>query len=391
MSHLSANSHGITARLRLVFCAAVWFLASNVWGSDFGATVEKTGLLTRDVYSLGGTVVMNAKIQGDATAVGVWVDVGDEIGADLLAIGANVHINAIVKDDVRAAGGAVILANEVGDDAVIAGRQVSIDRSAVIHGRGLFAADSIDIDGKIDGNLHVAARTVRVRGEIVGNSSITAERIEIAPGALLRGGLVYTSADDIEIAPDAQILGTVSRTGEAAPRWRLPDLPWQIFFGMSTYFAAAILVLLLPRFTGRASQIVRTAPFRSLGVGALVFFFVPLLAAALALSAIGVWLSAMFFSAWLLGIISGYLISILGIADYVLREARGGSSPSLALRLGAAAIVIVVVTLLSWMPFVYVLLTLCFILFGQGAVWRIALDRTTPEIVKPASGSTNSI
>jgi hypothetical protein len=352
---------------------------------DFGATVEKSGLYTRDLYAAGGTVVVHARVRGDVTAVGGWVDIADEVAGDVLAIGGNVLLNARVIDDVRAAGHTIILTNQVGDDAVLLGNRVAIDRGAVIHGRGLFAAETVEIDGRIERNLHVAARTVRLRGEIVGDSHITAERLEIAPGAILRGDLVYTSAEPAQVPADAQVLGRVTRSSEPAPRWRLPELPWRVFFGVSVFFTAAVLMFVLPGATASAGQQLRHAPLRALGVGALAIGAVPILAAALGVSALGVWLALLLVAAWFMSIIGGYVVALIGVSDLALRELRGGAAPRTVYRLAALAAILAVVVVLSWMPFIFALMSLALIFLGAGALWLHAFGASRQTMHKTAA------
>ncbi len=360
-SHFAA----LLALLPALFCGAAR-------AGDFGATVEKEGLLTRDAYALGGTAVVHATVKGDVTAVGAVVDVANEIFGDVLAIGGRLNLNARVHDDVRAAGGTVVLNGQIGDDAVLLGDHVIVDRGAIITGRGLLAGKTVEINGRVQGNLHVAAHSVVVRGEIVGDADIMADWIEIAPGARVRGNLVYTSAHDIQRSADSQLLGTVTHSGADAPRWRLPDLNARVFMGVSVFFTAAVLVLLLPRATSAVARRLVAAPWPALGAGVLAIFITPVLGFLLMLSAIGVWLALIFSAAWVLAIVAGYVIAVLSIADVALRELRGPETPRIPFRLAAVAVVLAILTALSWMPFVYFIATGALVAFGTGALCRVA-------------------
>jgi cytoskeletal protein CcmA (bactofilin family) len=365
--------HPLGAALLFAAC-----LAPAAGAQEFGATVEKSGTHSRDLYVAGGTVIVHADVRGDVVAVGGWLDVADRVSGDVLAIAGNVLINAAVSDDVRAAAHTVTVTGEIGDDAVLLGNRVVLDRGAVIHGRGLIAADTLEIDGRIERNLHVAARTVVLRGEIVGDSRITAERLELAPGALIRGDLVYTSAEPVVVSDGAEVRGATRRTGEPAPRWRLPELPWRIFFGVSLFFTAAVLMFVLPGVTASASQQLRHAPLRTLGVGALAILAAPLIAVALALSAVGAWLALLLFATWIIAIVGGYAVALIGISDLILRELGGKSTPRIAYRLATLAVTLLVVTAFSWMPFIFVLVSLTLSAAGVGTLWLKAFGSAPP-------------
>ena len=118
----------------------------------------------------------------------------------------------------------------------------------------------------------VGAGTVTVDGSVDGNVRIDVEQLTVADGATIGGDLTYSAAQSAAIAPGATICGQTERLAIARPRPTDDDRPGRrchhrLATGMlvAMLLVGAVLILLFPGFSQRASQSLSKAPLAERG------------------------------------------------------------------------------------------------------------------------------
>lgn len=347
-----------------------------------GASVRPAGPVDGDFIGFGGRVVVDQAVKGDALLAGGAVEVRAPIGDDLRAAGGDVRLDASVGGEFDAAGGNVVLAAsaQVAQGAAIAGGQVTIE-------------------GRITGPLKVSAQRVVVNGEVTGDVRLLAERVELGPKARIGGALSHASRVFLR-ADGAVVAGTVSRDesgeqGEAAPprapaqdrmwhgRYSGPSWVGGAFGYLGLLAAAAVFVLVFPKFTRDAPDTIRTSPWMSLAVGLGVLAGVPLLAVVLILTLLGIPLGLAALSLYPLMLLLGYLTGVLFVAQRGRAALRRDGTASFKSTMAFTALALLLLMLVAWLPMVGALVIFVTTIAGLGAC-VLTWQRRRPATASPA-------
>lgn len=124
---------------------------------DVNAPVE--GLITA-----GGTINVDAPVNGNVIALGGTITINAPVEGDVIAAGGTININGDIGGKLVAAGGTINVNNGIGTNAVMAGNTVSIAQGATIGRDAMISGGQVSSSGTIEGNLTVRARTFENTG-----------------------------------------------------------------------------------------------------------------------------------------------------------------------------------------------------------------------------------
>lgn len=247
--------------------------SSQVIEGDFygmGESITLSGMAERDVYALGGTVTINAPVNEDLTVGGVAV-----------------HLHGTIGDDVRVLGGEVIVAEPITDDLVVVGGRVTVLSTAKVGGDVIFFGGELILDGPVEGTIYGIGEAFRINAYVGGNVDIQGDStLTLGDRAQIAGNITYTSATELMRAPNAVVMGTVSRAEkrpiEEIPLHRLLIINLMViaFSGLSLFFVLRTRTEKLLRVFGDGY-----GRFGLTGLG--MFLALPLVAIILLVSGIG--------------------------------------------------------------------------------------------------------
>jgi cytoskeletal protein CcmA (bactofilin family) len=333
----------------------------------------------RNIYAAGGQVRPAGPVEGDFVAAGGRVIVDQPVKGDVAVGGGSVDVRAPVGDDVRAAGGDVSIDSTVGGELFATGGSVTLAKAArVAQGAKLYGGN-VTIDGKVDGGLDVGAQKITLNGEVDGDARLAAEQIELGPNARITGALRYTSPSELKKAEGATIGGTVTREERAVERRReRADRHWQgsmrvpfwgrlVFTFLALLACAAVFLLVLPGFAIRTSDTVKASPGLALALGFGTLVAVPVLAVLLFITLLGIPLGLTVLALYPVLLLAGYVVGVLFIARLAQTAMRKDAPASFALRMGFFALALLLVMLISRLPFVGGLALGAITVVGSGA------------------------
>jgi cytoskeletal protein CcmA (bactofilin family) len=241
----------------------------------------------------------------------------------------------------------------VSDDVVLAGGRIEIARNFPIGGSAVITGGKVTLDGEIGDSATVRAGDLHLNGEIKGDADLAGRRIVIGPTARIGGDLTYR-ARNIEISPLAVIAGKTT----ALP---FPQLNKRQIFGLvvgGLIFAAiiyflgtAVLTLAItafaPALMAATAMRIRTNPLATLGWGLLWVVAVPVLAAFLCATIIGIPLGLVLIGLYVLAFPFGGATAVhflgMTIRGWFGRKAEPGLGARLGWTLlGAAALCVLV-------------------------------------------------
>jgi hypothetical protein len=334
-----------------------WFFAS-------GDQVMILGTVNGDVYVAGGTVRIDGTVNGD-----------------VLAAGGTISINGTVTDDLRAAGGNIECNGSVGKNVSIAGGSLQVTKDAEIGGGLLAAGGEIHLGGSVQHDVMVTGGEAQLSGLIGGNVKFSGGGITTIHGARIQGGLqaVVANADRAQIDP-----GTVDGTVEITvtkPDTRgfilglSPIRFWlKLIWALSLIVSAIVLILLTPVTVGNAGQTVWLHPWWCLLLGFAGFLLTPIVAVALCATFIGLPLGLflltlyfwfLYLSQMILGVVVGQRVFMPGSTGRFILAAVAG---------------IILVQVLTFVPYLGILVIVAGLLLGLGSIIDVLRRRLGPDV-----------
>ena len=302
-------------------------------------------VVTDDLYTAGGEVLVKAPIRGDLIAAAGTVFVQDSIYQDLTLAGGTLEVSGWIGDDILAMGGNIRLRESVQGDVLVMGGDVRLDESALvehdlvvmggnvrvvgnIRGNVTVRGGQVVLDGECGRNLDVKGGEVVVNGVVRGTSTLAAESIELGPEAQLYGDVRYWVPEGYQ-APDfsAVLVGSTARLDPTLDMsqefsWWDSPLPW--FSVALAYLLAVVLMIVLihwlfPHAMELASTALRDNFMQCFGYGVLYLIGVPLLIGLLFISLVGIPPGLFVLFLYGFSLAFGHIITSV-VAAYALRD-----------------------------------------------------------------------
>ena len=145
--------------------------------------------------------------------------------------------------------------------------------------------------------------------------------------------------------------------------------------------AGLIIILVMPRWVASTAEAIRSRPGPSAGWGALVLFATPIAAIIVCITIIGLPVGLIALALWGIAIYLAQIPVGLFIGRWIIGRFRDVEGK--AVMVGALALGLVIIKLLSLIPYLRFFIGLAVIIFGLGAV--IASGRQQAQARKAAS------
>jgi cytoskeletal protein CcmA (bactofilin family) len=356
----------------------------------------------RGIVLLVATVILVGMVPGVAAAeerTGGSVTVGENetVSEDLTAIGGSIAVRGTVDGDIQAFGGDVVIeegAEVTGDVQATAG---SVRLNGNITGDVTVTSGYVSVGqpGSIGGVLNASTGSVVIAGSVDGDTKLGAESITLAPTATFGGDVEYNVGDDGEFTNNsASVAGEVSENpdldagGGFGFDLGIPDFSGPVLgaFGFVSNLAiGALLLLVVPKTSGRIGETVSESPLVTGAVGLGTFIGVPITLGLVAITVVGIpimfaGLAGYGIAIWLAGIYGRYAIGEL-VLSYTDVESRWA-----ALGVGVVLVAVLVRLPIPIAPPVFELLVVP--LLGLGAiatlVYRFISGQRGSEPEEPA-------
>jgi Polymer-forming cytoskeletal len=335
----------------------------------------------RNVYSAGASVRPSTTVDGDFVAAGGSVVIDQPVKGDATIAGGSISVRAPVGDDVRAAGGDVAIESTINGELFAAAGNITLSKAARVATAATLYAGNVTMDGKIDGPLKVGAQRVIINGEVNGDVRLYADKVELGPTARIVGTLQYPISAELKKADGATVSGAITREmpeiaapeNNAKREWhmgmRSAGSLWAgtVFTYIALLACAAVLLLVFPEFSEQASNTVQNSPGQAVALGFGSLLLVPILAGLLFITILGIPLGIALLMLYPALLLLGYLIGVLYIARRGELAVRKDTSSSFPVAIGFFALALLLMMLISRLPFVGPLVLTIITAIGTGA------------------------
>ncbi len=150
--------------IMIILLISILFMPSSAQAVKMlsGEQVFVDSPIADDVFATGGTININAPVDG-AVIAGGTIDINAPVNGDVFVAGGQISINSDVTGKIVAAGGNIDLKGNA-RNVVAAGGNVNIHSTAVISKDVFISGGSVNNAGKINGNLTVRAEEFQNTG-----------------------------------------------------------------------------------------------------------------------------------------------------------------------------------------------------------------------------------
>ena len=295
---------------------AISFLATNTYDVAKGETVADE----QWVYAVDAGI--NGLVKDDLFVLsGNHMDLGGTFERNVWGMGGSVILAGKAKRNVRLMGKTVQIGGNVGGNAMVLGDTVKITPDAAIGGDMKLLGNNVILEGTTKGNVAItASRVATISGTVEGNLEIVAPEIILQRDTRIGGNLTYTTNKEL-VPAEGIVAGKLNR---AIPQ-SSPAFSKVRMYSQAMWFFAALLVgvpfiTLFPVTTAMASQLARTAPWKCLWVGALCAMALPIFGIMAVSSLVGVPLGALILGSWAILAYTSRIVMGLVIGTLVLRK-----------------------------------------------------------------------
>lgn len=354
----------------LALVALFLFVVASIANAREPAIPRAERSFGADRFVAGARAIVTQPVAGDLIAAGGQVDVFETVGGDAVLAGGRVRLDAAVGQDLYAAGGSVAVNAPVARNARIAGGSVLVGPRTRIVGGASIAGGTVDLLGAVDGYVQVAAGHLYIDAPIAGDVEAVAREIELGPNARITGRLRYTSELELVRHADAKVLGGVERS---ALDLRIgPDRgEARTLAGIWTaglMLLGAVLVLAFPQTSRRVAASAREHFGGSLVLGFVGLVTIPAAALVCAITGIGLPLALVVVLAYFGLLLVGYVAAGTTLGSLALERWSAGRATRSGWRAASAALGVLVLALLAWVPFVGTVIAVVALLAGLGAI-----------------------
>lgn len=360
------------------------------------ADVVGEGRIGGDLTVFAADVRMNVTVDGEVQIVAADIELDGSIQGEVGLAGADIRVGADLFGDLDAAGADLTLNGTVAGDAALAGSTVILTPDAVISGETEIGARELYMEGRLVQAVEIHARDVVISGTIEGPLDIRARDVVFESSAVITGPVTVRSPKPPHVAEGAQIgeLDYQQYDFDDESDFNHPDVnfgiddfgfapsPWALsgVFTASAFLLGLLVSLASPKGVASIASAFRRKPWVSGLLGLVVLAVLPILTITLFVlllaTVIGIPLAFLLIFALPIVLFLSYVFGGVVVGDLLLN--RTGEAAGFGLRAGSLLVALLVLGLLSVIPFLGWLISMIVFCIGLGA-WTIALfSRTKP-------------
>jgi cytoskeletal protein CcmA (bactofilin family) len=359
--------------------------------TGIGVTIASGEVVDDDLYVGAETVTIDGTVNGDLWVAANTITINGIVNGSVMAAGNQISINGDVTHAVRAVGESINISGSVGGDVLAGCGRLDVASTGEIGGDLLFGADSVNIDGPIEGDIKGGGSQVRISEAVGGNVELEVESLTISSTASIVGDLTYSSAEEADIQSGAQIAGATTHNVPEIKEDGAGMFPFAPFSGvlakltnfLMAFVAGLIIIFLAPRRLRSIVDAIGSRPGPSAGWGALVVLVTPIAALLVCVTIIGISAGVIALALYGIGLYLAQIPVGVFIGRWIIGRFRAVESKGA--MVGALAVGLVILKLLSLIPYFGFVVGFVVALFGLGAV--VAAERKERAEAKEAASA----
>ena len=313
-------------------------------------TIAETETIDDTLVAAADTVLIKGNVTGDLVAAGRRIDIDGSVAGNVFAFAESVTVRGTVGGLVMGAGSTFELAGAVvGADLWAAGEKVIVDTDARVAGNATLAGQNATVEGSVAKDLHTFAELLELNGELGEDLEAFGNRVRLLDNAHVGGNarLRIDSEDRLERADGARVDGEVEfldmpEEFKETNRYASAEFYlWQTARLVSAFLVGLALLWLVPGFR-TVSVNGGIEGLKTAGIGLVALVSVPIIAAIVGVTLVGLPFSFIAIFAWLVIIYLAKIVVGAFIGRMMLSATSYQESTALILLAGVAAVIVAV-------------------------------------------------
>jgi cytoskeletal protein CcmA (bactofilin family) len=368
----------------LMLFSATTVLAFDTRSDD---TVHIPGgeVINDDLYTGANTITIDGTVNGDIWAAARIISIGGIVDNSVMAIAQTINISGDIGHAVRVAGETINISGNIAGDLFVVGNEITIADNVHIKGDLLFGAGVIRINGIVDGDIKGRGGEIIIGCKVGGDLNLEVSELTILPTADIKGSLTYIGEERATIQPGAQISGITTHKLPESKEEQSETFLLALLSSIKTKFigflmallAGLLIILIAPKRLASIAESISSRPGPSAGWGALVLLVTPIAAVIICITIIGLPVGLIALALWGIAIYLAQIPVGLFLGQWIISHFRDVED-NRGIMIGALATGLIIVKLLSLIPYFGFFIGLAVILFGLGAVIA-TIRRQKPE------------
>jgi len=362
----------------LILAPILWPQVANSAEIITETTVNlgNTNTYFENLYIGAGSTNISSEVNADLTIIGGETFISSRVTGDVFVAGGAVEFSGQVEGDLRIIGGDVRITGDVIGDILIIGGNVFVDKQATLLNDVMLIGGDINFQSDSNKRLKVVAGKVFVDGMISGNSEITTQSLLVGSNSDISGNLSYYSPKKFNQQEGSIVtaeinynkINTIRDTGIIKNTIVNFLNFWLLLKFITTLIVAFILVHIFKIFSVRVNNILSSSFFKSILIGFLSIFLLPVVILIFFISLVGL----------PIGLLLGLIFTILMLIAPAVSGVFIGSwirkvfnkTNEYVVDFHSAALGVVLYTILQFIPYVGGLVRLIVLIAAFGAMVR---------------------
>jgi len=269
--------------ISLVMLMVFFSFAQTAFAAEFMSNEELyiSENVPDDAYMGGGVVTVEKNVAGDLYIGGGSVTINGNIDGDLVVGGGQITVNGNVSDDMRVAGGSVFMNGNVGDDLVVTCGQFNLGSQSLVGGSLILGTGYANILGTINESILGGGGKIILGGTVYQDVEVEVqESITLTKNARINGNLIYKSLiegklDETQVGGFIEFNKQKVENDDFGAKMQGFFTRWNLMFQFIHYLAllaiALVVVLIVPAGVTGIIKIAKANPWKSLGLGFVVW------------------------------------------------------------------------------------------------------------------------
>lgn len=365
MKRMKLLSLGLVLSLMVAVGAAGTTLAA--WSPNFqssdAVTLAKDKTHEGSLYAAGGDITVDGTVNGSVYCAGNVVTINGTVNGDVLCAGQKVTVNGSVSGDVRTAGQFVEMNGTVGGSLSALAQDVRLSKDANVAGDVNGAAQQFTLNGTTGRDVAIGTQLLTLNGEVKGNVDVATEQIRLGGQASVLGNLNYSAPRELSLNTSS-VKGQVSFNPQETNGRQYSSGRFfaaiKVMFILMFAVSALLMVLVMPRFVNRSSELFQRRMLMTVLLGFAFVFGGPIIVGFLLFSVILAPFGLALLFAWL----AILLLSTPFFAYWIGAELLRSQPNAIVRMLGGIAILTVAFIL----PYIGGLLLFISLVTGAGMI-----------------------
>ena len=336
-------------------------------------TTQADQPIDQSLFAGGQTISIASEVFGDVFCAGQTVTISGRVHGDVICAAQTLTITGPVDGDVRLAGQTVSLGSTVGGNATIGSQSFVLTGNGRVNGDLTLGSETAQLNGEVVRDVAFGSTTATLSNRIGRNVIGETQQLSLGSQALIGGDLRYTSANTVETATGARVLGaTVKSSPRQQPeraRSAADTFVWYLTLLTGLLLAAIALAALLGRLLPAVIAQARPRLWLPLLVGFVVTLFTPVALVILAFTVIGLPLALVFGALWFAVLALSWFVSAYYLGQLVMKSGH----PLIRTLVGTAGLFV-----LSVVPLLGFLVVIAAVYLGCGMI-VLSIVRPTPS------------